>query len=76
MHLSFIVFIAVNNRSTKNFRGKKQVDKIGYSSQNLQNKLSFKRKAWGLRPKSHMLIMLLIEIKKEVRFVKMNSQTS
>ena len=32
MHLSFIVFIAVNNGSTKNFPGKKQVDKIGYST--------------------------------------------
>ena len=31
MHLSLIVFIVVNNGSTKNFRGKKQVDKIGCS---------------------------------------------
>ena len=35
-------------------------------------KVPFKRKAWGLRPKSHMI---LIEIKKEVCYLKKNSKT-
>ena len=35
-------------------------------------KVSFKRKAWGLRPKSHMI---LIKIKKEARYLKKNNQT-
>ena len=48
MHLSFIVFIAVNNRSTKNFRGKKQVDKIGYS--NLEQ-IIVEQKKWIFRVK-------------------------
>ena len=36
------------------------------------SKVPFKRKAWGLRPKSHMI---LIEIKIEARYLKKNSQT-
>ena len=35
-------------------------------------KVQFKRKAWGLMPKSHMI---LIEIKKETCYLKKNSQT-
>ena len=36
------------------------------------DKVPFKRKAWGLSPKSHMI---LIEIKKESRYLKKNNQT-
>ena len=35
-------------------------------------KVPFNRKTWGLRPKSRMI---LIEIKKEVHYLKKNSQT-
>ena len=35
------------------------------------SKVPFKRNAWGLRPKSHII---LIEIKIEVRYLKKNSQ--
>ena len=36
------------------------------------SKVPFKRKAWGLRPKSHMI---LIEIKLDAHYLKKNSQT-
>ena len=44
-----------------------------YNSESLYFKVPFQRKALGLRPKSHKI---LIEIKIEVRYLKKNSQTS
>ena len=66
-------------KSGKNHLAEKITISFQYSWNNLgwtfidTFKVPFKRKAWGLRPKSHMI---LIEIKIEVRYLKKNRQTS